>query len=218
MNGANGDRSRPQDSELKTPRPVVVRRATPADAPAIADIVARSFPDKFLPAFATEERAIRALTPYIHASITRAGNYVFVATIGDQIAGTVSLCVRKAIVIGVFGMFVRAVGLPGALRAMLVLGMLGDPSPTPDEAYVEVLGVAPEFQRHGVGRAMMVAVEAFARELRKRRLTLYVTANNHAAQALYTGQGMTVQRRTPSLVGLVLFRAPGFWRMEKRLV
>ncbi len=202
-----------------TQRPLpVVRRATPADADAIADIVARSFPDKFLPAFVTEERAIRALTPYIRATITRSGNYVFVATLDGKPAGTVSLCVRRVVVMGVFGMFVRAVGLPAALRAMLVLGMLGDPSPAPDEAYVEVLGVAPEHQRHGVGRALMVAIEEFARDLRKRRLTLYVTANNSGAQALYLSCGMTVQQRTPSLVGLILFHAPGFWRMEKRLV
>ncbi len=180
--------------------------------------VARSFPDKFLPAFATEERAIRALTPYIRATITRTGNYVFVATLDGKTAGTISLCVRRVVVLGVFGMFVHAIGLAGALRAMLVLGMLGDPSPAPDEAYVEVLGVAPEHQRHGVGRAMMAAVEEFARDLRKRRLTLYVTANNRGAQALYLSCGMTVQQRTPSLVGFILFHAPGFWRMEKRLV
>jgi len=202
--------------DARYPRPVV-RRATPADADAVADIVARSFPDKFLPAFVTEERAIRALTPYIRATITRSGNYVFVATLDGKPAGTVSLCVRRVVVLGVFGMFVRAIGLAGALRAMLVLGMLGDPAPAPDEAYVEVLGVAPEYQRHGVGRALMVAVEEFARDLRKRRLTLYVTANNGGAQALYISCGMSVQQRTPSLVGLILFHAPGFWRMEKRL-
>lgn len=219
MSSASGDSHDPQYSTANTPHPAPrVRRATAEDAAAVANIVARAFPDKFLPAFVTEERAIRALTPYIRAAITRNGNYVFVATLGDQIAGTVSLCVRRAMVMGVFGMFVRAVGLPGALRAVLVLGMLGDPAPAPDEAYVEVLGVAPEYQRHGLGRALMVAAEDLARVLRKRRLTLYVTANNHAAQSLYISRGMAVQRRTPSLVGLVLFHAPGFWRMEKRLV
>ncbi len=56
-----------------------------------------------------------------------------------------------------------------------------------------------------------------ARSLHKRRLTLYVTANNHGAQELYLSRGLTVRRRSRSFVGWLLFHAPGFWRMEKVL-
>jgi ribosomal protein S18 acetylase RimI-like enzyme len=56
-----------------------------------------------------------------------------------------------------------------------------------------------------------------ARSLHKRRLTLYVTANNRAAQTLYLSRGLKVRRQNASLVGWLLFRAPGFWRMEKTL-
>lgn len=199
------------------PSSPAVRQATTADATAVARVVARAFPDKFLPAFRTEERAERALTPYMAAEIARGGNTVFVATIGGAVVGTVSVSTRKALITGVYGMFYRALGFWGMLRAVLVLGFLSDPSPAPDEAYVEVLGVAPEYQRRGIGRALMIAAEGHARTVRRRRLTLYVTANNTAAHALYGAQGMTVQRRTPSVIGWLLFRAPGFWRMEKRL-
>ncbi len=207
----------PQSSVLTPQSSPIVRRAVEADAPGIARVVARAFKDKFHPAFGTEEKAIRALTPYVAAEMTRRGNYVFVATVGDAVVGSVSVSTQKSFVAGVAGMFYRAVGFWGTVRALLVLGFLSDPAPAPDEAYVEVLGVAPEYQRRGVGRALMIAAEEMARALHKRRLTLYVTANNRAAQTLYLSRGLHVQRQTPSLVGLLLFHAPGFWRMEKRL-
>jgi ribosomal protein S18 acetylase RimI-like enzyme len=214
--GASQHSSRPEGTRNSQPSPVV-RRAVEADAPGIARVVARAFKDKFHPAFGTEEKAIRALTPYVAAEMTRRGNYVFVATVGDAVVGSVSVSTQKSFVSGVAGMFYRAVGFWGMVRALLVLGFLSDPAPAPDEAYVEVLGVAPEYQRQGVGRALMIAAEEMARSLHKRRLTLYVTANNRAAQTLYLSRGLHVQRQTPSLVGLLLFHAPGFWRMEKRL-
>lgn len=195
----------------------VVRRATEADAPGIARVVARAFKEKFHPAFGTEEKAIRALTPYVAAEMTRRGNYVFVATVGEAVVGSVSLSTQKSVVSGIAGMFYRAVGFWGTVRALVVLSFLSDPAPAPDEAYVEVLGVAPEYQRQGVGRALMIAAEEMARSLHKQRLTLYVTANNRAAQTLYLSRGLKVQRWTPSIVGLILFHAPGFWRMEKAL-
>jgi ribosomal protein S18 acetylase RimI-like enzyme len=206
-----------QHSALSTQHSPVVRRAMAADAPAIARVVARAFKDKFHPAFGTEEKAIRALTPYIGAEMTRRGNHVFVAVIGDEIVGSVSVSTQRSFVSGVTGMFYRAVGLWGTVRALFVLSFLSDPAPGPDEAYVEVLGVAPEYQGRGVGRALMIAAEEMARSLHKRRLTLYVTSNNRTAQALYLSRGLKVKRRSSSLVGRVLFHAPGFWRMEKAL-
>jgi ribosomal protein S18 acetylase RimI-like enzyme len=194
-----------------------IRPAEQGDAAAIARIVARAFADKFMPAFGTEEKAVRALTPYIAAEMTRRGNYVFVATMDGVVVGSVSVSTQRSFVNGVAGMFYRALGFWGAARALLVLGFLSDPAPAPDEAYVEVLGVAPEYHRLGIGRALMVAAEAHARGLHKRRLTLYVTSNNRGAQELYLSRGMKVQRRIPSLVGFLLFRAPGYWRMEKAL-
>jgi ribosomal protein S18 acetylase RimI-like enzyme len=207
----------PQSPVLRPQSFPIVRRAVQADAPGVARVVARAFKDKFHPAFGTEEKAIRALTPYVAAEMTRRGNYVFVATVGAVVVGSVSVSTQKSFVSGVAGMFYRAVGFWSTVRALVVLSFLSDPAPAPDEAYVEVLGVAPEYQRQGVGRALMIAAEEMARGLHKQRLTLYVTANNRAAQTLYLSRGLRVQRQTPSIVGWLLFHAPGFWRMEKRL-
>lgn len=205
---------RPQRSFLGAP---TVRPARETDAPGIARVVAHAFKDKFNPAFGTTEKATRALTPYITAEMKRKGNYVFVATVGDRVVGSVSVSTQRSFVSGVVGMFYRTVGFWGTVRALFVLSFLSDPAPAPDEAYVEVLGVAPEYRRHGVGRALMIAAEEMARSLHKRRLTLYVTSNNRAAQTLYLSRGLKVQRQQPSPIGWLLFRAPGFWRMEKSL-
>lgn len=207
----------PPGVALHAQHTIAVRSASEADADAMAAIVARAFADKFLPAFGTMERAICALTPYVAAEVTRRGNYVFVAEVDGVVAGSVSVSTQRGFVRGVPGMFYRALGFWGAMRALFVLSFLGDPAPAPDEAFVEVLGVAPEYQRRGVGRALMVAAEAHARTLRKRRLTLYVTANNRPAQTLYLSRGLAVQRKLPSVTGWLLFHAPGYWRMEKPL-
>jgi len=199
------------------PVPIDIRLAEQQDAPAVALIVAHAFADKFLPAFRTHDRAVRALTPYVAAEMTRRGNYVFVGILDGTVVGSVSVSTQRSYVNGVAGMFYRALGFWGTARALFVLSFLSDPAPAPDEAYVEVLGVAPEYQRLGIGRALMVAAEAHARGLHKRRLTLYVTSNNYPAQQLYRSRGMHVQRRIPSIIGWLFFRAPGYWRMEKTL-
>jgi len=114
-----------QHSALSTQHAPTVRRAMARGCAGDCAVVARAFRDKFQPAFGTEEKAIRALTPYIAAEMTRRGNYVFVATIGGEIVGSVSVSTARSFVSGVAGMFYQAVGLwgtvAGALRAQFPL-------------------------------------------------------------------------------------------------
>jgi ribosomal protein S18 acetylase RimI-like enzyme len=74
---------------------------------------------------------------------------------------------------------------------------------------VHDLHVAPRFQRRGIGRRLLEAVEARARGLDCCKLTLEVQARNHAAQALYRSFGFRDGQYEPE-AGVVLFR-------EKRL-
>jgi ribosomal protein S18 acetylase RimI-like enzyme len=55
------------------------------------------------------------------------------------------------------------------------------------------LAVAPSFQRRGVGRALLAAAEAAARERGARKITLRVLGTNPGARALYEGYGFVVE-------------------------
>jgi len=53
------------------------------------------------------------------------------------------------------------------------------------EAHVTNIGVAPEWQRHGVGRRLLVRLAREARQRSAQHLTLEVRVSNVGAQALY---------------------------------
>jgi ribosomal-protein-alanine N-acetyltransferase len=54
-----------------------------------------------------------------------------------------------------------------------------------DEGHVTTVGVAPDWQRHGVGRRLMLALVREARKRGARQLTLEVRFTNLGAQELY---------------------------------
>ena len=53
------------------------------------------------------------------------------------------------------------------------------------EAHVTNIGVAPEWQRHGIGRRLLLQLAREARERSAQHLTLEVRVSNLGAQALY---------------------------------
>jgi ribosomal protein S18 acetylase RimI-like enzyme len=59
--------------------------------------------------------------------------------------------------------------------------------------YVRGLAVTPAFQGRGVGRALVEAAAAAARQGGARRLTLRVLSTNDAARALYESCGFVVE-------------------------
>jgi ribosomal protein S18 acetylase RimI-like enzyme len=74
---------------------------------------------------------------------------------------------------------------------------------------VHDLHVAPRFQRRGIGRRLLAAVEARARALDCCKLTLEVQSGNHRARALYRSFGFADGEAAPA-AGVVLF-------LEKKL-
>ena len=63
------------------------------------------------------------------------------------------------------------------------------PPVDPDEVHVRMLGVRPDAQGRGVGRALMEAVLIEARRLGRTRVTLDTTDDMIAAQRLYESMG-----------------------------
>jgi ribosomal-protein-alanine N-acetyltransferase len=60
-----------------------------------------------------------------------------------------------------------------------------------DEAEILSIGVAPEWQRKGLGKRLVEGLANAVRRAEGRRLFLEVAADNDAAFALYTHQGFT---------------------------
>lgn len=66
-----------------------------------------------------------------------------------------------------------------------------------DEAELLTIAIAPDARRRGLGRALLAQYSATARTRGATRSLLEVSAENTAAQALYTGAGYRVTGRRP---------------------
>ena len=64
-----------------------------------------------------------------------------------------------------------------------------------EQAFVAYMAVEPRFQRRGIGRALLDAVEALARERGIPHLSLMVTDENVRARDLYARAGFGTERR-----------------------
>jgi ribosomal protein S18 acetylase RimI-like enzyme len=77
--------------------------------------------------------------------------------------------------------------LKAALPDGAMIGFIaGNPRPSEKTAWIATLGVLPEYQRQGVGRALLRACEA---QLAEPRLKLCVRASNEGAIRLYQQEG-----------------------------
>lgn len=82
--------------------------------------------------------------------------------------------------------FIAVTGQPRQI-AGFILGQLAA-----DEAEILSVGVAPEFQRRGLGRYLVQGLARAAKKAEARRLFLEVASDNEAAKALYDGLGFQV--------------------------
>jgi ribosomal protein S18 acetylase RimI-like enzyme len=64
-----------------------------------------------------------------------------------------------------------------------------------DQAFIAYMAVEPELWRRGIGRALLEASEALARERGIPHVSLMVTEENAAARELYARAGFVTERR-----------------------
>jgi ribosomal protein S18 acetylase RimI-like enzyme len=81
----------------------------------------------------------------------------------------------------------------GAVAGYVALGRATPFESNRHVLYVRGLTVAPAHRRHGVGRALIEAAVAAARQRGARRLTLRVLGENAPARALYESCGFVVE-------------------------
>jgi ribosomal-protein-alanine N-acetyltransferase len=73
-----------------------------------------------------------------------------------------------------------------------LVGYAGVALVPPDEAWVNNVAVRADHQRHGIGRALLARVLAYARDNGATRVLLEVAADNGPAQKLYDSFGFEV--------------------------
>jgi ribosomal protein S18 acetylase RimI-like enzyme len=201
---------------MPTPPTPVVRRAREDDAPAIAAVVVEALSDKYGPALG--RAALRGVEGLVRRDVREGtGSRYWVAEVDGRVAGGVHLVLADEGGTGALRALADCVGWPLALRAVAVFSLLGGGRVARDEGYIDELGVAEWARRRGVASALLAACEAEARRAGKRRLTLWVTADNRAARPLYERYGFREARRRRWLVGRLVFGAPGAIFMELSL-
>jgi ribosomal protein S18 acetylase RimI-like enzyme len=162
---------------------VAVRAAAKEDAEVVAALVAEALGDKYRPALgAGAEAAIAAL---VRRDVAGAGaNRRWVAEIDGRVAGSATMSLGRDADEGFPSAVAEAVGWPRAIRATLVLSLLGHGRLDADEAYIDELAVAAWARRRaGVGRALLETCAEEAAAAGRRRLTLWVTVGNAAGRA-----------------------------------
>ena len=152
----------------------MIRRAEPADAPAIARVLSEAF-QQYEPRYT--RAAFAATTPIAETVRERlAEGPTWVALREGEIVGTVSAVVRH------------------------------------DGVYVRSMAVVPTARGHGIGRGLLLAVEAFAVQDGAPRLYLSTTPFLAEAISLYERSGFERTKQPPhALHGTPLYT------MEKRL-
>lgn len=171
--------------------------------------------DKVAPAFG--DRGAQAIAALVRRDLPRSSVRYIVAESDGTVVGTTRLALRQEAGEADIRPIAHSIGWWHALRGALVLGLLAHARLAPDEAYVEELAVRADRRRHGIGRSLLLECESIARHAGKNRITLWVTAGNVGAVALYRSLGYRVTRRRRTLRGRLLFGAPLALLMEKPL-
>lgn len=186
------------------------------DVGAVARISAQALGDKYRPAFGGgAERGIAAVLR--HDVEAAEGTRHWVAEVQGQVAGAVHMMLTEDEGTGYLRAIGAELGWARALRAALVLSLLGHGRLQPDEAYIDELAVAGWARRRGVAMALLAHCADEAEAAGRARLTLWVTEDNAAGRALYDRAGFRVRRRRRWIAGRALFGSPGALLMERGL-
>jgi ribosomal protein S18 acetylase RimI-like enzyme len=96
-----------------------------------------------------------------------------------------------------------------------VLGFIAASQRRPGELYVDGVATAAGARHRGVGRALVRAAMAYAREAGLGEITLHVWPGNTVAVALYRSEGFAVRLRVPRFYARGLFGSTEAYRMVR---
>jgi ribosomal protein S18 acetylase RimI-like enzyme len=106
----------------------------------------------------------------------------------------------------------------GALRGLLLMSLLDHHHHlSPNEVYIEMLGVNPVWRGHGVGQLLIGHAEAMAQQQGMAQLALAVVNDNLPALNLYQKLGFAISSEQRSRFLKWLTGHPGYYEMVKEL-
>jgi len=200
-----------------------IRPAVVADASGLAAVYIEAFEDKFEALFGRDRLAAtrNALTAMIQATGQPGLEGIFVAEVqepeGKDIAGAIVLKTIEspsAVNWPAARAFLLHLGLWASLRGLVGLLLLTE-RPNADECYIDTLGVRPPWQGHGLGSALLVRAERYARERGKHWLTLDVSSDNDEARRLYQRHGFETVELRHNWLATWLLGLPPWYFMRK---
>lgn len=177
-----------------------LRPAGLVDAEILAKLWVAIFPDKFGPIFGKKGEAV--LCDWFRLS----RRYLQTTTLAEIDQTTVGFIVLKTLTSlrpdderWLWYALQLHNGILGALRGLLLMWLIDQNRQCrPGEVYIEMLGVAPPWQRRGVASRLMSHAEAVAQAQQARQLSLNVMIDNFPAVCLYekTGFHLKSERRS----------------------
>lgn len=191
------------------------------DLPQVAGIIDEGFVDKFAPAYGCVSAVRLSCVRIILENRGMDWHQMLVAKIGDRVVGfsiltwkgtkactNEWLCIRH---------LAARLGWIKAIWGSAKMMLLEYGGPDEKECDVYMFGVAGALRRKGIGKALLAASEAVARERGCTSLTLHVTLNNTGAIQFYQSVGFQVSRTWKSKIIECFFGIRGYHAMQKNL-
>lgn len=204
--------------------PLRLRRATPDDDPAIADLLAHAFRGKYAVAlgWSAHDRARRMLALLPTGILCPGPIYVVemegavVATLTLRLASTTPTARNYQAARDVLQ---SEAGRWRAWWAVAVLRRSIGPRVAPDEAYLDNLVVAPAHRRQGIATQAAPLIYEECRRLGLKGLVADVMSSNYRVGGLFRQQGWAIIHRNYWVAPLTwpLFRTAGIIRVRKAL-
>jgi ribosomal protein S18 acetylase RimI-like enzyme len=193
-----------------------VRRAEPAEASAVAEMLHRSAVDMYDRFTGGRERALRTLErAFDRPPNVASADAVWVAELDGRMAGAMAAFpVEEAAARSRAFLRLALRGAPPwawplALR-LFWLGGRASPAPPARAFYIDALAVDPAFRRRGAARALLAEADRQASSRGLRCVALDTTIENAPARALYASAGYREVASRPPRRGL-----PGFIALVK---
>lgn len=201
---------------------VNMRHATLADINRIVAIHADAFHRTFVAAFGRKryDDGLRVMADVWRRQGVVGLQGMWVAEVDGYVVGTITMRSRGGYwvptSVPVEWLFIRALGFVRGLYALNALSFI-EHHITTNELYITDVAVDQEFQRRGVGRAMLTHALLHAERYQLGQVSLYVDAANQPALALYQGLGFYVANTHHSFMGWFLLRQMR-WLLLRRAV